>query len=146
MVEAFFAYFKNHCLDFVCTSQLFYRDQVCKLSVALRRKIESNNSLRPIKFLKSVNNLNFICKTCNNYLLREKVTPESALNGFNYEDIPPEVKKLNSLEEHLIVLNVPFIRVMERSSGGQLACKGGIANVPSRVSDNRCNSSSLESN
>lgn len=44
---------------------------------------------------------------------------EAAVNNLSLEDIPPELNNLNSLEQHLIALHIPFMKIMARPHGGQ---------------------------
>lgn len=49
----------------------------------------------------------------------------------NLEDIPPELSNLNSMEQHLIALHIPFMKVMALPHGGQKNIHGPVVCVPS---------------
>ena len=81
----------------------------------------------------SVDNEVWICLNCVLYLRKKKIPPESVLNGFVFPNQPPELKDINLAEERLVSPRLPFIYIIERPTGGQLAVKGGIVNVPNNV-------------
>ena len=47
----------------------------------------------------------WICKTCDHSLKREKLPAQAKVNNLDLEDIPSELSGLNSLKVHLISLN-----------------------------------------
>lgn len=47
------------------------------------------------------------------------------------EDIPEELKQLNSLEKHLIAIHIPFMKVFALPHGGQQNIHGPVVCVPS---------------
>ncbi|XP_052690977.1 uncharacterized protein LOC128168860 [Crassostrea angulata] len=49
------------------------------------------------------------------------------------EEIPPELSDLNSLEQHLIALHIPFMKVMALPQGGQRNVHGPVVCVPSNL-------------
>lgn len=49
------------------------------------------------------------------------------------EDIPSELRELNSLEQHLIALHIPFMKVMSLPQGGQRNVHGPVVCVPSNM-------------
>lgn len=58
---------------------------------------------------------------------------EAAANNLSLEDIPPELNNLNSLEQHLMALHIPFMKIMALPHGGQRDIHGPIVCVPSDV-------------
>lgn len=50
----------------------------------------------------------WICFTCHRKILRGDIPPESAENNMQIEPVPQELQCLNSLEQHLISLHIPF--------------------------------------
>ena len=58
---------------------------------------------------------------------------EAASNNLHLELIPRELKILNSLEQHLIALNIPFAKVTGLPKGGQFGVHGPVVCVPSNV-------------
>ncbi|XP_062598312.1 uncharacterized protein LOC134259730, partial [Saccostrea cucullata] len=66
-------------------------------------------------------------------ILSGKIPSEAAANNLSLEDIPPELNNINSLEQHLIALHIPFMKVMALPHGGQRNIHGPIVCVPSDV-------------
>ena len=75
----------------------------------------------------------WICKTCHRKLLRGDIPPESAINSLELEHIPKELNVLNSLEQHLVALHIPFMKVVSLPKGGQNAVHGPVVCVPSNT-------------
>ena len=80
----------------------------------------------------------WICKTCHRKLLKGDIPPESAMNSLALEEIPEELNILNSLEQHLIALHIPFMKVVSLPKGGQKAVHGPVVCVPSNVNKVTC--------
>ena len=76
----------------------------------------------------------WICKTCHNKLLRGDIPPESTINSLELEEIPKELAVLNNLEQHLVALHIPFMKVVSLPKGGQNAVHGPVVCVPSNMS------------
>ncbi|XP_065926121.1 uncharacterized protein [Magallana gigas] len=62
-----------------------------------------------------------------------KIPQEAAINKMSLEDIPSELSDLNSLEQHLIALHIPFMKVMSLPQGGQRNVHGPVVCVPSNI-------------
>ncbi|XP_061191659.1 uncharacterized protein LOC133199853 [Saccostrea echinata] len=75
----------------------------------------------------------WICFTCHRKILSGNVPAEAAFNKMYLEDIPPELSNLNSLEQHLIALHIPFMKVMMLPKGGQENEHGPVVCVPSNL-------------
>ena len=80
----------------------------------------------------------WICKTCHRKLQRGDIPPESAMNSLALEEIPEELNILNSLEQHLIALHIPFMKVVSLPKGGQKAVHGPVVCVPSNINKTTC--------
>ena len=76
----------------------------------------------------------WICKTCHNKLLKGDIPPESTINSLELEEIPKELAVLNNLEQHLVALHIPFMKVVSLPKGGQNAVHGPVVCVPSNMS------------
>ena len=50
-------------------------------------------------------------------------------------DIPQQLGCLNSLEKHLIAINIPFVKMILLPRGGQHGVRGPIVCVPSNIQD-----------
>lgn len=55
------------------------------------------------------------------------------MNNTSYQAVPLPLKGLTDLEEMLIALVVPFMRVQTLPRGGQLSLRGGVINVVSDI-------------
>ncbi|XP_062602888.1 uncharacterized protein LOC134264626 [Saccostrea cucullata] len=75
----------------------------------------------------------WICFTCHRKILSGNTPAEAVVNRMSLEEIPSELKDLNSLEQHLIALHIPFMKVMALPQGGQRNVHGPVVCVPSNV-------------
>ncbi|XP_063446963.1 uncharacterized protein LOC134726488 [Mytilus trossulus] len=73
----------------------------------------------------------WICYTCHRKIQRGKVPAESFFNNLSLDDVPNELSRLNQLEQHLISLNIPFMKIVALPKGGQKAVHGPCVCVPS---------------
>ncbi|XP_052696227.1 uncharacterized protein LOC128174822 [Crassostrea angulata] len=73
----------------------------------------------------------WICYTCHRKIMNGKAPAEAAVNGMMLEDVPPELTKLNSLEQHLIAIHIPFMKIMALPHGQQRNIHGPVVCVPS---------------
>lgn len=73
----------------------------------------------------------WICYTCHRKILNGNIPAEAAVNKLSLEDIPNEMKELNSLEKHLIAIHIPFMKIMALPHGGQQNIHGPVVCVPS---------------
>ena len=105
-------------------------------SVYLAEKIR-NSSNTAAKYLlnkKSVNNKEWLCRTCKSYLVKNKVPPTAILNGMQFP-IKPEFFDLNELECRLLAPRLAFQKLFQAPRGRQFKIQGNIVNVPAEVSD-----------
>ena len=83
----------------------------------------------------------WICKSCSIKLKRQQMPCRAVVNNLMVCEIPDELKKLNDLEKHLIALRLPFMKIVNLSSGrisnrfGQKGIKGPLHCVPADVQD-----------
>lgn len=73
----------------------------------------------------------WICYTCHRKIISGNIPPEAAANNMRLETVPKELSCLNSLEQHLISLHIPFMKVMALPKGGQKNIHGPVVCVPS---------------
>lgn len=59
---------------------------------------------------------------------------QSVANNLYSKPIPPELQCLNELEQHLISLHIPFIRLIPLKKGGQNSVQGPTVCVLSNLS------------
>ena len=89
-----------------CCDQLWY-----KHSVSLADKIRKEYPSSAEKYLsnrKSVKNMEWLCRTCHNYLVKNKVPPSAVLNGMQFAT-KPDFFDLNELESRLLAPRLVFL-------------------------------------
>ena len=122
--------------EFVCTccDQLWYRSSVleCKADSYNFELFEDKPSTLFITDKKSVENKEWICRTCHNNLKNGKVPTCSKANGMSFPE-KPAVLNLTPLEERLIAPRIPFMQIRELPRGHQLSIHGNVVNVPADV-------------
>ncbi|XP_076870505.1 uncharacterized protein LOC143521483 isoform X1 [Brachyhypopomus gauderio] len=77
----------------------------------------------------------WICYTCHRKICNGKMPEESIANNLSLEPIPPELQMLNSLEQHLIAMHIPFMRIVSLPKGGQNGVHGPVTCVPSNMTN-----------
>ncbi|XP_048046234.1 LOW QUALITY PROTEIN: uncharacterized protein LOC125268187 [Megalobrama amblycephala] len=77
----------------------------------------------------------WICYTCHRKILGKKLPEVSIANNMHLVDIPKELKGLNSLEEHLVARNIPFMKLLCLPRGKQKGCHGPVVCVPINTTD-----------
>ncbi|XP_071948934.1 uncharacterized protein [Antedon mediterranea] len=75
----------------------------------------------------------WVCFTCHRKLLNGDVPAEAFTNNLQLEDIPKELVDLNNLEQHLIAINIPFMKILNLPKGGQNGIHGPVVCVPSNT-------------
>nr|XP_043868972.1 uncharacterized protein LOC122758736 [Solea senegalensis] len=75
----------------------------------------------------------WICYNCNSKINREEIPPECVVNNLGVHAVPPELACLNSLEQHLIALHIPFMKVLALPKGGQNGVHGPVTCVPANI-------------
>nr|XP_055068026.1 uncharacterized protein LOC129449263 [Misgurnus anguillicaudatus] len=77
----------------------------------------------------------WICPTCHRKILYGQLPAESVANNMHLVDIPYQLKCLNSLEQHLVARNIPFLKLLCLPRGKQQGCHGPVVCVPVNASD-----------
>ncbi|XP_052695810.1 uncharacterized protein LOC128174255 [Crassostrea angulata] len=75
----------------------------------------------------------WICYTCHRKIMSGEIPPEASANNMFLEPVPEELSRLNNLEQHLISLHIPFMKVMALPKGGQKNIHGPVVCVPSNL-------------
>ena len=120
--------------EYICTccDQLWYKCSVVKCN-SNKYKICSQDILNScVTGLKSVDDTEQICCTCDSNLKKGKLPICSKANKMSFPN-KPELLNLTPLEERLISPRIPFMQIRELPRGGQLSIHGNIVNVPSDV-------------
>ncbi|XP_035813473.2 uncharacterized protein LOC118471687 [Amphiprion ocellaris] len=131
--------------DFVCCvcQRLLFRHQVlqCKRENYMNRKDvaavadvcisevylhKCNNCVNPCQWLNTARDKLWICFSCNDKVSRGEMPAECAVNKMGLDPIPPELACLNNLEQHLIGLHIPFLKMLALPKGGQNGVHGPV--------------------
>ena len=114
-----------------CCEQLWYKHSV---SPADQLRFASENSVKYLQSITSVDNKEWLCSTCNSYLKKDKIPPCAIANGLKFPE-KPDFFDLNELECRLVALGLAFQKIMQAPRGGQLKIAGNVVNVPADVCD-----------
>lgn len=118
--------------SYICVSceRLLFRKSVVKAYGSEIENLKPENS----KF-----DTNFICKsTCRKHFQEKKLPKLAVKNGFEYPDLPPELRSMTPLEERMVAPIINFMQIrplMPHSLNPQLALKGSVVNVPVEVKE-----------
>ena len=112
-----------------CCDQLWYKHGVIH-AVKLRQLNADMNKYLYNKI--SVDNKEWVCKTCYNHLIKRRIPPCAIANGMVFPN-KPEFFDLNELECRLLAPRIAFQKLMQAPRGQQLKIHGNIVNVPADV-------------
>ena len=130
-------------LKYICTSE--YRRRTKASSVLLNpnslKKAWTDKQLKLLiinEDTRSLDGNHYVCKPCATYIKNGKIPP---LNEVTYKfRIPPlpsylqtPAMELSQLEDHLLKLVIPYIRIMHLPGSGQHKVKGGMITVEAEV-------------
>ena len=112
-----------------CCDQLWYKHGV----VNANKLRESNPNICEYLCNKtSVDNIEWVCKTCQKYLVKNKIPSCTVVNGMVFPP-KPSFFDLNELECRLLAPRIAFQKLMQAPRGRQLKIHGNIVNVPADV-------------
>ena len=112
-----------------CCNQLWYKHGV----VNANKLRESNPNICEYLCNKtSVDNIEWVCKTCQKYLVKNKIPSCAVVNGMVFPP-KPAFFDLNELECRLLAPRIAFQKLMQAPRGRQLKIHGNIVNVPADV-------------
>ena len=80
----------------------------------------------------SVDNKEWLCKSCNVHFKKNKVPPCALTNGMQFP-VKPDFFDLNELECRLLAPRLAFQKIMQAPRGKQLKINGNVVNVPADV-------------
>ena len=112
-----------------CCDQLWYKHSVCP---AERLRLSNSNSTEHLQGIKSVDNIEWLCLTCDKDFKKDKVPPSAISNVLTFPE-KPDFFYLNELECRLIAPRLAFQKIMQASSGRQLKITGNVVNVPADI-------------
>ena len=112
-----------------CCHQTWFSESMTKVE-----SLKSNVSFQPgiLTGMKSVQDKEWICRTCLSNIKKNKVPKLSVLNGMKWPNKPAQLN-LHPLEERLISLRIPFMQIRELPRGRQYCVKGNVINVPVEI-------------
>ncbi|KAA0701445.1 ATP-dependent DNA helicase PIF1 [Triplophysa tibetana] len=138
--------------DFVCCvcQRLLFKHQVlkCKRDYYFKKGVASTadkciteeylhkcnkTCVMPCQWLDTARGMLWICYTCHYKLNKDQMPVECATNNLRVDPIPPELACLNSLEQHLIALHLPFMKMLALPKGGQNGVHGPVTCVPANI-------------
>ena len=112
-----------------CCDQLWYKHSVLP---ADRLRLVNPEITKYLQSVRSVDNIEWICQTCNNHLKKGRVPPCAIANGMQFPE-KPSFFDLNELECRLIAPRLAFQKIFQAPRGGQLKITGNVVNVPADV-------------
>ena len=114
-----------------CCDQLWYEHSVLP---ANRLRLVNPDIAKYLQSVNSVDDIEWICQTCNNHLNKGRVTPCAIANSMQFPEIL-SFFDLNELESQLIAPRLAFQKIFEAPRGGQLKITGNAFNVPADVNN-----------
>ena len=118
---------------YVCSvcQQTQFKDKVNDINRLKKNKY--TNLLNQCKTnYKSVNNQEYICHTCKDYIYKGKIPKLSIKNGCGFPHKPDELNLFN-LEERFISPVMAFMLIHQLLPGGQLSLSGSICHLPIEI-------------
>ena len=114
-----------------CCDQLWYKHSVLPAAT-----LKKNNPAMEKNLLHktSVDNIEWLCRSCHKYLVKNKVPLCAAINGMQFTE-KPTFFYLNELECRLLAPRLAFQKLMQAPRGRQLKINGNIVNVPADISN-----------
>ena len=112
---------------YICSvcNRLLYRKTVIHVN-----KETYSSQLNVFTDVKSFDNKQYICRTCNTKVLKGKVPCQAVCNKLRVDELPPELSLLEMLEQILIAQRMVFEKIIVMPKGQQRKIKGAICNVP----------------
>lgn len=86
--------------------------------------------------VKSFDDKQYICRTCNTKVLKGNVPYQAVCNKLCIDGLPPELSLLEKLEQIVIAQRIVFEKIIVMPKGQQRKIKGAICNVPVECDQN----------
>ena len=107
--------------DYVCASchRMLYKHTVVQFKPSKYTKASSEllEKLSEHACVSNIDGKQWICKTYDGSLSRGVIPTQAKANGMELDDEPDELKSLNALEQRLIALRVPFMKMVALPTG-----------------------------
>ena len=81
----------------------------------------------------SAQNKQWICLTCHRHIKQRKTPPQSKANGLELVVIPEPLQNLHPLEQRLLSLRIPFMKMVSVPKGKQKAIHCPAVNIPASL-------------
>ena len=114
-----------------CCDQLWYKPSVSSATTLIK---SNPDIMRYLQGKKSVNDCEWLCKSCQKYLIRNKVPPCAIINGMEFPR-KPTFFDLNELECRLLAPRLAFQKLMQAPRGKQFKIAGNVVNIPADVTN-----------
>ena len=114
-----------------CCDQMWYKHNVSPAATLWKKNPDIKQYLQDKR---SVNDVEWLCKSCQNYLAKYKVPPCVAINGMQFP-MKPALFDLNELECRLLAPRLAFEKLMQAPRGKQLKISGNVVNVPADITN-----------
>ena len=124
------------CICSVC-HRMLYKSSVILLNESKYSETLLQNVLNETYKHTGVDGRKWICRPCHNAMCRGNVRVQSKANGMKLDEIPNELKELNTLEIRLVSLRIAFMKMVALPSGKQRCIHEPAVNVPSKL-ENVC--------
>ena len=79
-----------------------------------------------------MDNIEWLCLTCDKHLKKDKVPPSAFSNGLKFPE-QPDFFDLNELKCRLLAPRLAFQKIMQAPRGRQLKITGNVVNVPADI-------------
>lgn len=114
-----------------CCNQLWYKHSVYQ---AARTRLTNPDITKHLQNTISVDNIEWLCQSCNRYLKKNKVPPCAVANGIKFPE-KPNFFDLNELECRLLAPRLAFQKILQAPRGKQFKINGNVVNVPADVTN-----------
>ena len=120
---------------YICTSchRLLWRKGVQKFGIEKynKNRKEIIQLVLDLKYrISSIDGATYICHSCHKTLKLNRIPAQSKANMMALDEIPDELKDLNTLEVHMICKRILFMKLVKLPKGQQKGIKGAAVNVP----------------
>ncbi|CAF4528876.1 unnamed protein product, partial [Rotaria sp. Silwood2] len=109
--------------DYVCLScrLALFRNQVIPFVkdkyIKENMLYETKEHIQSYFMYSSSRELKWICKSCSDKIKKQQMPNRAIANQLKVCEVPSELKRLNNLEKHLIALRLPFMKIVNLTSG-----------------------------
>jgi hypothetical protein len=123
-------------MDFLCVSCLRLHNRINVSKYKIDKNEKTDNKLLLIEKSKKCDGCYYLCKTCRPALIKglPKLNFESLEDIDNIGSIPNKLPDLNLMEQYLLKLTIPFIRVAHVPRTPNLKLVGGSICIQANVS------------